>query len=64
VFVDATGQRRRRARRIAYAVGAARLTYTGLVAASVVGHPARPDALAPLPATTDRPLPVVRQSGP
>jgi hypothetical protein len=64
VFVDATGRRRRRVRRIAYAVGVACLTYTGLVGASVIGHPARPDALAPLPAPADRPLPVVRQAQP
>lgn len=62
MFVDATGRRRRRVRRIAYAVGAACLTYTGLIAASVVGHPARPGALALAPAPPDRPHPVVRQT--
>lgn len=64
VFVDATGRRRRRVRRIAYAVGAACLTYTGLVGASVIGHPARPGALTPLPAPADRPLPAVHQTRP
>jgi len=64
VFVDATGRRRRRVRRIAYAIGAACLTYTGLVGASVIGHPARPGALAPLPAPADRPLPAVRHTQP
>jgi hypothetical protein len=61
VFVDATGRRRRRMRRIAYSIGAACLTYTGLVVASVAGHPARPGAFVLLPAPADRPLPVVRQ---
>lgn len=64
MFVDATGRRRRRVRRIAYAVGVACLTYTGLVGASVLGHPARPGALAPLPATADGPRPAVRQIRP
>ncbi|MGN9911910.1 hypothetical protein ACTMTJ_30665 [Phytohabitans sp. LJ34] len=64
VFVDASGRRRRRVRRIAYAVGAACLTYTCLVGASVIGQPARPGALAPLPAPADRPLPAVRQTQP
>lgn len=64
MFVDASGRRHRRVRRIAYAIGAACLTYTCLVGASVVGQPARPGALAPLPAPVDRPLPVVRQTPP
>lgn len=60
MFVDATGRRHRRVRRIAYAVGAACIAYTGLVAASIVGQPARPGALALLPAPTERPHSVVR----
>lgn len=64
MFVDATGRRRRRVRRVAYAVGAACLTYTCLVAASVIGHPARPAALDSLPAPADRPLPAIRQTQP
>ncbi|MCW6011097.1 hypothetical protein K1W54_42130 [Micromonospora sp. CPCC 205371] len=55
IFVDATGRRRRRMRRIAYAVGATCLIYTGLVGTSVVGGPAGPVALEPFPAPTDRP---------
>jgi hypothetical protein len=64
VFVDATGRRRRRVRRIAYAIGAACLTYTGLVGASVIGHPARPGALAPFQVPADRPRPAVHQPQP
>ncbi|MEH1126297.1 hypothetical protein [Micromonospora sp. CPCC 206061] len=55
IFVDATGRRRRRMRRIAYAVGATCLMYTGLVGTSVVGGPAGPVALEPFPAPSDRP---------
>lgn len=55
IFVDATGRRRRRMRRIAYAVGATCLIYTGLVGTSVVGGPAGPVALDPFPAQSDRP---------
>jgi hypothetical protein len=55
IFVDATGRRRRRMRRIAYAVGATCLIYTGLVGTSVVGEPAGPVALEPFPVRTDRP---------
>jgi hypothetical protein len=55
IFVDATGRRRRRMRRIAYAVGATCLIYTGLVGTSVVGRSAGPVALEPFPAPSDRP---------
>ncbi|WP_173078338.1 hypothetical protein [Phytohabitans rumicis] len=60
VFVDATGRRRRQVRRIAYAVGAACLTYTGLVGASVIGDPVRPTALAPFPMLSKSPVPDIR----
>ncbi|WP_173156959.1 hypothetical protein [Phytohabitans suffuscus] len=64
VFVDASGRRRRRVRRIAYAVGAACLAYTGLVGASVVGHSARPGALTLMPVPSERPTPAAHQTQP
>jgi hypothetical protein len=63
VFVDATGRRRRQVRRVAYAVGAVCMTYTGLVGASVIGDPVRPAAFGPFAMPDDRP-PVVRQTTP
>jgi hypothetical protein len=55
VFVDATGQRRRRLRRAGYVLGAASLVYTGLVGAGFSGGPVGPHALLPLPDLLDRP---------
>jgi hypothetical protein len=62
VFVDATGRRRRQVRRVAYAVGAVCMTYTGLVGASVIGDPVRPGAFGPLAQPGERPAPLVRQT--
>ncbi|MEJ3742147.1 hypothetical protein WEI85_02445 [Actinomycetes bacterium KLBMP 9797] len=53
IFVDTTGRRRQRVRRIAYAVGATCLLYTALVGTSVVGGATGPGALAPFPALGD-----------
>lgn len=64
MFVDATGRRRRLVRRIAYAVGAAGLTYTCLVAASVLGHSPRQSALGLYPPPSARPVPTVSPTAP
>jgi hypothetical protein len=56
VFVDATGLRRRRIRRMAYVLGIAGLTYTALVGVSLAGGPVSPNALFPFPNLMDRPL--------
>ncbi|GAA4461483.1 hypothetical protein [Phytohabitans houttuyneae] len=55
VFVDATGRRRRRMRRVGYLFGTASLVYTGLVGAGFSGGPIDPHALLPLPDLLDRP---------
>jgi hypothetical protein len=49
VFVDTTGRRGRRIRFVFNVVGAAALTYTALVAVSLVGGPLDPQQLLPLP---------------
>lgn len=53
IFVDATGRRRQRVRRIGYAFGATCLLYTALVGTSVVGGVTGPEALAPFPSLGD-----------
>ncbi|WP_175441457.1 hypothetical protein [Micromonospora humi] len=47
VFVDSTGRRRRRLRRLAYCAGAAGVLYTGLVGISFAGGPVTPDTVIP-----------------
>ncbi|MEJ3748099.1 hypothetical protein WEI85_33035 [Actinomycetes bacterium KLBMP 9797] len=55
VFVDSTGRRRRRLRRVAYLFGTVSLVYTGLVSASFSSGPGSPFGLPPLPDLLDRP---------
>jgi hypothetical protein len=49
VFVDSTGRRSRRLRRLAYAFGALVMTYGGLISVSLAGGPVRSSAVLPLP---------------
>ena len=49
VFVDSTGRRSRRLRRLAYAFGALVMTYGGLIGVSLAGGPVRSSAMLPLP---------------
>ncbi|MFI5840769.1 hypothetical protein ACIA8K_13780 [Catenuloplanes sp. NPDC051500] len=57
VFVDATGRRRKRVRRLAYAVGALCMVYTGMVGVSLAGGPVSPHALLPFPEVLENALP-------
>lgn len=54
VFVDVTGRRRDRIRRIAYGVGGACLAYTALLGVSLAGGPVSPYALLPFPELVER----------
>jgi hypothetical protein len=49
VFVDSTGRRSRRLRRLAYAFGALVMLYGGLISVSLAGGPVRSSAVLPLP---------------
>src|ERR1700712_3606670 len=49
VFVDSTGRRSRRLRRLAYAFGVLVMLYGGLIAVSLAGGPVRSSAVLPLP---------------
>lgn len=55
VFVDPSGQRRRRLRRIAYAVGLAGLAYTAMVGVSFAGTPVSPETVLPYVEPTQQP---------
>ena len=54
VFVDSTGRRSRRLRRLAYAFGALVMIYGGLISVSLAGGPVRSSAVLPLPGLEPR----------
>src|SRR6185437_2524378 len=56
VFVDGTGRRRRRIRRVAYGLLIGACAYGALVIASLLGGPVPPNALLPLPGGQRSPI--------
>ncbi|MCK1835633.1 hypothetical protein MTQ08_26250, partial [Micromonospora sp. R42004] len=63
VFVDPSGRRRRRLRRLAYCAGAAGVVYTVMVGVSFAGGPITPDTVIPfVESTSEQRLPSPKPS--
>ncbi|MBC8994586.1 hypothetical protein H9X95_31095, partial [Micromonospora chalcea] len=63
VFVDPSGRRRRRLRRLAYCAGAAGVIYTVMVGVSFAGGPITPDTVIPfVEPTSEQRLPSPKPS--